>query len=121
MFGAAAAVYAFDRMSRSLWFLLNRMLLIPCGVFYDDFPMFSPSELAGDADSPASALLDVLGWRHARIGPKGKPFSDVFQFLGCQLGLRQSCQGRLLSCKDSSLHDVSWCSCELCELARDGF
>ena len=28
---------------------------------------------------------------------------------------------RLLSCKDSSLHDVSWCSCELCELARDGF
>ena len=28
---------------------------------------------------------------------------------------------RLRSCKDSSLHDVSWCSCELCELARDGF
>ena len=28
---------------------------------------------------------------------------------------------RLLSCKDGSLHDVSWCSCELCELARDGF
>ena len=57
--------------------------------------MFSPSELAGDADSSASALLDVLGWRHARTGPKGKPFPDVFQVLGCQLDLRQSCQGKI--------------------------
>ena len=33
MFGATAAVYSFNRVSRSLWFLMNRMLLIPCGVF----------------------------------------------------------------------------------------
>ena len=40
MFGSTAAVYSFNRISRSLWFLLNRMLAIPSGVFYDDFPMF---------------------------------------------------------------------------------
>ena len=71
------------------------MLLIPCGVFYDDFPMFSPSELAEDADSSASAVLEILGWRHAWTGPQGKPFSEVFQVLGCQLDLRQLGQGKI--------------------------
>ena len=84
MFGATAAVYSFNRVSRSLWFLLNRMLVIPCGVFYDDFPLFSPEERAADADLSASALLDLLGWRHARTGPKGKPFQDKFQVLAAQ-------------------------------------
>ena len=39
----------------------------------------------------------------------------------CTLGTFDQIDERLLSCKDGSLHDVSWCSCELCELARDGF
>eukprot|EP00435_Cladocopium_sp_Y103_P059148 s1782_g21.t1 len=83
MFGATAAVYSFNRISRSLWFLLNRMLVIPCGVFYDDYPLFSPAEVANNADESASELLDLLGWRHARTGPKGKPFEEKFQVLGC--------------------------------------
>ena len=37
------------------------MLLVPCGVFYDDFPMFSPEELAADTDQSASELLDLFG------------------------------------------------------------
>lgn len=96
MFGSTAAVYSFNRVSRSLWFLLNKMLLIPCGVFYDDFPMFSPSELAEDADASASLLLDMLGWRHARTGPKGKPFANTFQVLGCQLDLRHLAHGKIV-------------------------
>ena len=56
MFGATASVYAFNRASRSLWFLFNRMLHIPCGVFFDDFPMFSPAELSESADTSASEL-----------------------------------------------------------------
>ena len=87
MFGATASVYAFNRASRSLWFLFNKMLHIPCGVFFDDFPMFSPSELCDSADSSASELLDLLGWLHAKTGPKGKPFEDSFDVLGCNLSL----------------------------------
>ena len=87
MFGATAAVYSFNRVSRSIWFLFNRMLKIPSGVFYDDFPLFSPSDLAENADSSASELLDLLGWRHARTGPKGLPFESSFQVLGCSLDL----------------------------------
>ena len=87
MFGSTAAVYSFNRVSRSLWWLFNRMLLIPCGVFYDDFPLFSPSELAEDADFSASSLLDLLGWKHARTGPKGLPFDMQFQVLEFSLDL----------------------------------
>ena len=96
MFGAAAAVYAFNRVSRSIWWLFNRMLLLPCGVFYDDFPLFSPADLAASADESASALLDLLGWRHARTGPKGKPFEAVFNVLGCQLNLQGVHSGMLV-------------------------
>ena len=65
MFGATAAVYSFNRLSRSLWFLMCKMLVIPSAVFYDDFPLLSPRETADSADECASALLDLLGWRHA--------------------------------------------------------
>ena len=67
--------------------------MVPCGVFYDDFPLFSPSELASDADSCVSELLDLLGWKHARTGPKGLPFEPVFQVLGCTLNLERVSAG----------------------------
>ena len=38
MFGSTAAVYAFNRVSRSLWFLINKFLLVPCAVYFDDYP-----------------------------------------------------------------------------------
>ena len=77
MFGATAAVFSFNRVSRSLWFLMNQMLVVPSGVFYDDFPFFSPEEGADDADACASELLDLLGWRHARTGQKGKLLTSL--------------------------------------------
>ena len=96
MFGASAAVYSFNRVSRSLWFLLNKMLCIPCGVFYDDFPMFSPESQSDDADAAASQLLDLLGWRHAKTGAKALPFKPSFQVLGCSLNLEEICKGAIL-------------------------
>eukprot|EP00435_Cladocopium_sp_Y103_P020793 s3081_g5.t1 len=72
------------------------MLRIPCGVFYDDYPLFSPKELADNADECASALLDVLGWKHARTGPKGKPFDSSFDVLGCKLNLGEISTGTVV-------------------------
>ena len=96
VFGASAAVYSFNRVHRSLWFLLNKMLVIPCGVFYDDFPMFSPASLAENADEAASALLDLLGWLHAKTGTKASPFKPQFQVLGCSLNLEEIATGTLV-------------------------
>ena len=88
-------MYAFNRVSRSLWFLINRLLWIPAGVFYDDFPLFSPTAGAAEADRVVSEFLDALGWRHAKTGHKGRPFSEEFEVLGMSLCLRGIAQGEV--------------------------
>eukprot|EP00435_Cladocopium_sp_Y103_P044230 s2135_g12.t1 len=71
MFGSTAAVFAFNRVSRSLWFLINKYLRVPSAVYFDDFPMFAPQASAPAADEVVSDFLDLLGWKHDRTGPKG--------------------------------------------------
>jgi hypothetical protein len=87
MFGSTAAVYAFNRVSRSIWFLINVLLKVPSAVYFDDFPMFAPEKAAPETDVLVSDFLDLLGWRHDRTGPKGKPFAPSFDVLGMTLDL----------------------------------
>ena len=96
MFGSTAAVYAFNRISRCIWFLINRLLWIPAGVFYDDFPLLSPAESSDNADAVVSAFLDELGWLHAKTGAKGKPFAEEFDVLGMSLQLSSLGQGKVV-------------------------
>ncbi|CAE7239643.1 unnamed protein product, partial [Symbiodinium sp. CCMP2456] len=95
MFGSTAAVYAFNRVSRALWYLVNRLLCLPSGVFYDDFPLLCPAGSANNADESASALLDLLGWAHAKTGAKGRPFAEQFEVLGMSLNLENVSQGEV--------------------------
>ncbi|CAE7237184.1 unnamed protein product [Symbiodinium sp. CCMP2592] len=96
MFGSTAAVYAFNRVSRALWFLLNKLLCIPAAVFFDDYPLMSPAGSADNADTAASAFLDALGWRHAKTGAKGRPFASDFDVLGMHLGLGDLAKGTVV-------------------------
>ena len=55
--------------------------------------MFAPDKTAPETDAVVSDFLDLLGWRHDRTGPKGKPFSPSCDVLGMTLdlaGLRQA-------------------------------
>ena len=96
MFGSTAAVYAFNRISRCIWFLINRLLWIPAGVFYDDFPLLSPAASSDNADAIVSAFLDELGWLHAKTGVKGKPFAEEFDVLGMSLQLSSFGEGKVV-------------------------
>ena len=87
MFGSTAAVYAFNRVSRSIWFLINVLLKVPSAVYFDDYPMFAPKKAAPETDALVSDFLDLLGWRHDRTGPKGKPFAPSLDVLGMTLDL----------------------------------
>ena len=60
---------------------------VPCAVYFDDYPMLSPKSLAEETDGMVSEFLDLLGWRHDRIGPKGQPFGCSFDVLGMTLTL----------------------------------
>ena len=100
MFGSTAAVYAFNRVSRSLWFLINVLLKVPSAVYFDDYPMFSPEKTAAETDAMVSDLLDLLGWRHDRTGPKGKPFAPSFDVLGLTLDMASLSQEGIVTLKN---------------------
>ncbi|CAE7828024.1 unnamed protein product, partial [Symbiodinium necroappetens] len=89
MFGSNAAVYAFNRVSRSIFFLLSRLLIVPLSCFYDDFPILAPTQDASEVDGMISDLLDTLGWEHKRTGEghKGLPFAKLVDILGMRADL----------------------------------
>ena len=100
MFGSTAAVYAFNRVSRSIWFLINVLLKVPSAVYFDDYPMFAPEKTAPETDTLVSDFLDLLGWRHDRTGPKGKPFAPSFDVLGMTLDLASLKQSGFVTLKN---------------------
>ena len=64
-FGAIAAVYSFNRVSRSLHHLICKLLWGPCTCFYDDYPTISPRASSSLLSKSMSNMLTLLGWDHA--------------------------------------------------------
>ena len=93
MFGSVAAVYAFNRVSKALWYLITKLLVIPAAVYYDDYPLFSPRSSAGALDGFVSEFLDCLGFGHAKTGSKGLPFQPSFNVLGINIDLGRVSEG----------------------------
>eukprot|EP00439_Symbiodinium_sp_Y106_P066632 s2715_g10.t2 len=93
MFGSVAAVYAFNRVSKALWYLITKLLVIPAAVYYDDYPLFSPRSSAGALDGFVSDFLDCLGFGHAKTGSKGLPFQPSFNVLGINIDLGRISEG----------------------------
>ena len=87
MFGSTAAVYAFNRMSRSIWHVLTKLLMLWTTVYYDDFPMVEMAETAEMAEWCMGEVLDALGWKFAKTGSKAPPFSQQFDVLGVTVDL----------------------------------
>ena len=97
-FGAIAAVYSFNRVSRSLHFLICKLLWGPCTCFYDDYPTISPNASAAILSKAMSALLTLLGWDHAKVGTKAVDFAASFNALGISVQLDQLNKGSFILC-----------------------
>ena len=93
MFGSTASVYAFNRLSRSLWRIQTSLFSIWSTVFYDDFPTVETTETAQTALECAEGLLQALGWKFATEGKKALPFQESFNVLGVTLHLGGSSKG----------------------------
>ena len=98
MFGAAASVFSFNRISRALHFLFTKVLNVVCSYFYDDYPMLARADTAEATDQACGRLLDLLGIRFARTGAdsKGKPFENVFDVLGLSVSVDRLHLGKLV-------------------------
>ena len=109
MFGSTAAVYAFNRVSKSIWHILCHQLSLWMTVYCDDFPMLEPEETSVSAEESIGEFLDVLGWKYAKTGKKALPFSEKFDVLGVSVDLRQLVSGT--DCRTSLQECPQFCPC----------
>ena len=86
-FGALSNVYAFNRVSASIKFLVQKLMGGTLTVFYDDFPLIEPAVSAELFDQMMSKFLTILGWHHATTGKKGLSYAEAFDVLGATVDL----------------------------------
>ena len=59
-----------------------KCLRLPTTCYYDDFVVISVPELSNSSEACMSLLLDLLGWRFDKEGPKADIFSSSLTTLG---------------------------------------
>ena len=95
-FGATSSVYAFNRVAKSLWFLMVRLGSVWTTQYFDDFPNIEMESLASSSRGFMEFLLNAVGWRFAGTGKKAPPFSQTFKVLGVEVDLSQVSNGKLV-------------------------
>ena len=109
-FGCTGSVYGFVRISQALWFLLSKLLKAITSHYFDDFPTIERSEGCRVLTLAFSALLDLLGWDHAKEGDKALNFAPAFDLLGVTFDLSSMSMGTLAVKNKTSRID------KLCEM-----
>ena len=97
-FGALAAVYSFNRVSRSIHHLICTLLWGLSACFYDDFPTISPAGTSSLLSKSMGILLTLLGWDHAKVGAKAIDFAADFNALGISVQLSNVNRGSFILC-----------------------
>ena len=94
-FGSRTAVNAFIRCARFLQWVAARCLKIPVSCYFDDFVSFAYPALASNTQAAMCLMLDILGWRFDREGPKSDDFSLLVRALGVEFNLAGCSDGLL--------------------------
>lgn len=95
LFGEVSAVYGFNRLSRALLAILCAWAGLVATVYYDEFPLVEPLEIAEDAQAMLEAVLAKVGWTVAKEEKKNRPFATWFQVLGVVVDLKDFSVGRV--------------------------
>ena len=94
-FGACSSVYAFNRISLSIRFIIQHVLGGVLSCFYDDFPILEPRASCVLMNKAVGRLLQLLGWKYSQ-GDKDFPFAGSFNVLGATVSLAGLGHGRLV-------------------------
>ena len=97
-FGSRSAVNAFIRCARFLQWIAAKVFILPLTCYFDDFVAFSRPCLCNNTQSTMCLMLDILGWRFDKEGPKSDDFSKMVSALGVQFVLDDTCNGALSVC-----------------------
>eukprot|EP00435_Cladocopium_sp_Y103_P013179 s2353_g3.t1 len=94
-FGSRSAVNAFIRCARFLQWIAARVFILPLTCYFDDFVSFAVPALCNNTQSTLCLMLDILGWRFDREGPKSDDFSANVSALGVLFDLSDTINGIL--------------------------
>ena len=97
-FGSRSAVNAFIRCARFLQWIAAKVFILPLTCYFDDFVAFPMPSLCNNSQSTLCLMLDILGWRFDREGPKSDDFSESVSALGVLFDLTESERGILRVC-----------------------
>eukprot|EP00438_Fugacium_kawagutii_P024097 Skav214962 [mRNA] locus=scaffold264:121937:122836:- [translate_table: standard] len=89
-FGATHSVYSFLRLSRMLYTIATRGLLLMTANFYDDFILASPRDLTSSSSCGVELVFMLTGWEFARDGKKSTEFGPICRALGVEFNLSRS-------------------------------
>ena len=82
--------------------MLSKLLKAIASHYFDDFPTIERSEGCRVLTLAFSALLDLLGWDHAKEGDKALNFAANFDLLGVTFNLSEMRLGTLTICNKKS-------------------
>ena len=94
-FGSSASVYAFNRMSRALHTIGERLFGLVWSNYYDDYPQLDLRSSGSAAQDTAEKLFSLLGWKVSMKDTKRLPMSKQFDALGVSFDLSNSCGGKI--------------------------
>ena len=86
-FGCTGSVYGFVRVSQAIWYIITRLLHAVTSHYFDDFPTVERTAGCKVLSLAVSAVLDMLGWTHAKEGDKALNFAEAFDLLGVNFNL----------------------------------
>ena len=97
-FGSRTAVNAFIRCARFLQWVAAKCLRVPVSCYFDDLVSFTYPNLASNTQATMCLMLDILGWKFDKEGPKSDDFSMLVKALGVQFDLSNCADGFLEVC-----------------------
>ncbi|CAL1153270.1 unnamed protein product, partial [Cladocopium goreaui] len=94
-FGCTGSVYGFVRVSQAIWYIVTKLLSAISSHYFDDFPTLERAPGCRVLSLAFSAVLDMLGWEHAKEGDKALNFAGAFDLLGVNFNLALTPKGIL--------------------------
>ena len=83
-FGASAAVYSFNRLSRSLQHIGTRLFGQVWTSYFDDYTQIDVAASGSNPQQVAESFLDLVGWKYSMKESKRMPMSSSFAALGVE-------------------------------------
>lgn len=95
-FGASASVYGFNRLSRAIQLIGERLFGLIWNCYYDDFPQLDLACSGDNAQATAERLLTLLGWRFSAKDSKRQPMNFSFDVLGVTFDFSHTLERRVI-------------------------